>query len=151
VPEDLSTTAALQQVLTNSIGRDQLPHPKGALEDFMSAVCGDGGSMSYIIASLLRRELLEFGAYGKSINWGHHRLMEKLPAQTQWQWRAEVKDLSPKVAVFPNDKVAVEFFTCRLVAPVAIFQHVDQYEAGQYCAKHLDRAIAQLQKLPAAR
>lgn len=149
LPESLSTTAQLQKALTSSVGSDHPPKPEGAIANFMDAIAGDGSPMSYVIASLLRRELLEFGAFGKSTNWNHHRLMDTLPTQTQWQWRTEVKDLSPKVAVFPNGKIAVEFFTCRLVAPVAIFQHVDQYEAGQYSAKSLDRAIAQLQKMPA--
>lgn len=143
VPEALSTTFHLEQVLS-SRERTDPPQPQGALANFMHAIEGDGSPLSYAIASLLRREFLEFGALGQSVNWSHHRLIDTLPTQAQWQWRVETKDLSPKIAVFPNGKIAIEFFTCRLATPIGIFQHVDQYVAGQYTADCLDRAIAQL-------
>lgn len=143
VPQKFSTTAHLAKVLSTGAGRETPPKPEGALPDFMSAIEGDRSLMSFVIASLLRRELLEFGALGKIASWTHHRLIETLPPQAQWQWRVNtVKDLSPKVRVFPDGRVAIEFFTCRTVAPIAIFQHVDQYSAENYQAKCLDRAVA---------
>jgi hypothetical protein len=147
IPTSLSTTAHLEKALLASEGSEAPPRPEGVLPDFMSAIAGDGSSMACVIASLLRREFLEFGALGKKADWSHHRLMAALPAQVQWQWRIDpVKDLSPKVHSLSDGRIAIEFFTCRTVAPIAIFQHVDQYSAEDYQAKRLDRAIAIAQK-----
>jgi hypothetical protein len=143
VPEMLSATAQLEKALTDSGDRTQPPHPSGALADVMEAVDGDYSPGSFMVASILQRELKEFGAMGKFCNWKHHRLIETLPAQVSWEWKIEApKDLSPKLKVFPDSKVAIEFFTCRVVAPIAIYQHIDQYPQGQYKATCLDRAVA---------
>jgi hypothetical protein len=143
LPEQLSTTSHLEKALLTAGGRDVPPKPEGALADFMDAIDGDHSSMSFVIASLLRRELLELGKIGRVAGWTHHRLMDSFPSPETWQWRVEIpKDFSPKVRIFSDGRVAIEFFTCRTVAPIAIFQHVDHYLAGQYRAKHLDRAIA---------
>ncbi|MBW4526265.1 MAG: hypothetical protein KME18_13870 [Phormidium tanganyikae FI6-MK23] len=143
LPEAFSTTSHLEKALLAAGGRDAPPKPEGALADFMDAIDGDHSPMSFVIASLLLRELLEFGKIGRIAVWSHHRLINALPSLPKWQWRSEApKDYSPKVRAFPDGRVAVEFFTCRTVAPIAVFQHVDQYLAGEYRAKHLDRAIA---------
>lgn len=145
IPEPLSTTAQLENALAKRGDRDQPPCPEGALENFMEAIEGDRSPASFVVASILRRELLEFGAVGKGCQWTHHRLINAIPAQASWQWKSGIpKDLSPKVLVAVDGKVAVEFFTCRIVAPVAIFRHLDQYRAGQYQAVCLDQAIAAL-------
>ncbi|GAP99371.1 hypothetical protein [Leptolyngbya sp. NIES-2104] len=143
LPEQFSTTSHLEKALLTAGDRDMPPKPESALADFMDAIDGDHSPMSFVIASLLRCELLEFGKVGRIATWSHHRLLNSLPALPNWQWRAEApKDYSPKVRVFPDGRVAVEFFSCRTVAPIAVFQHVDHYLVGQYQAKHLDRAIA---------
>ncbi len=148
VPQAHSMTTDLQKALLTGVGKGQPPKPERALADFMESIAGDGSVMSFAIASLLRRELLDFGSFGKSTTWSQHRLIERLPTQAQWRWRVEgIKDLSPKVKVFPDGKTAIEFFTCRLVAPIAIFQHVDQYAVGQYTAKSLDRPVAVAEKM----
>jgi hypothetical protein len=143
LPEHLSVTAHLQKALTQSGDGSQPPQPDGSLEDFMDAVAGDRTPLSFLIASLLRRELLELGALGRSCDWGQHQLIDNVPPQAQWKWRSEgVKDLSAKVRLFPDGKAVVEFFTCRVNSPVAICQHLDQYAAGQYKALCFDRTIA---------
>ncbi len=143
LPEMLSTTAHLEKALLKSGDRTQLPHPEGAISDVMEAIEGDHSPASYIIASILRRELKEMGAMGKFCNWTYHKLISAVPNQLAWEWKIEQpKDFSPKVKVFPDGKVAIEFFTCRTVAPVAIFQHIDQYSAEGYRAIMLDRPIA---------
>ncbi|MCL6436938.1 MAG: hypothetical protein K6T90_22585 [Leptolyngbyaceae cyanobacterium HOT.MB2.61] len=147
VPEALSTTAQLEKALVGCQNRTHIPRPEGALVDVMEAIEGDRSPVTYIVASILRRELKELGALGKSCNWTHHRLINTPPAQANWHWKVEQpKDLSPKVRVFPDGKTAIEFFTCRIVAPVAIFQHIDQYPAGHYRAACLDRPVAIAQK-----
>lgn len=153
LPEHLSTTSHLEKALISAGGRKQLPKPEGALEDCMDAIDGDRSPPSFIVAALLRRELLEIGRIGRAANWTHHRLIDAIPGQLSWQWRIEMpKDFSPKVRVFPDQRVAIEFFTCRTVAPIVIFQHVDSYPIGQYRAKSLDRpiAIAQISSPPAS-
>lgn len=143
IPEQFSTTSYLEEALLTAEGRDRPPKPEQALPDFMDAIDGDHSSMSYVIAALLRRELLEFGKMGRIAVWSQHRLINSLPNLPDWQWRSEVpKDYSPKVRTFPDGRVAVEFFSCRTVAPIAVFQHVDHFLAGQYRSQHLDRAIA---------
>lgn len=143
VPESLSTTAHLEKALAASGDRAHPPHPEGALLNLMEAVEGDRAPASFIIASVLQRELREFGRLGKACNWSHHRLIGALPAQVQWQWKVEQpKDLSPKVLLFPDGRAAIEFFSCRVVPPVALFQHLDQYSDKHYKATILDRAIA---------
>lgn len=147
VPEELSATAHLEKALVNNPDRTQPPCPAGALQDVMAAIDGDRSPLSFVVASLLWRELREYGALGRSCNWFHHRLISTVPAQVNWQWRVEVpKSLSPKVLVFPNGRVAIEFFTCRVAAPIALFQHVDQYPAEDYKAACLDRVIAVAQR-----
>lgn len=146
VPEQFSTTAYLEKALMNGDDRNTPPQPEAALPNLMDAIDGDQSPMSFMIASLLRRELLEFGKLGRFATWNHQRLINALPPHPGWQWRTEVpKDFSPKIRVVPDGRVAIEFFTCRTVAPIAIFQHVDQYQAGQYQPKSVDRAIAVLQ------
>ncbi|MBD2096609.1 hypothetical protein H6F90_15860 [Trichocoleus sp. FACHB-591] len=143
LPEEFSTTAQLEQALAASGDRAQPPQPSGALVDFMEAVEGDRSPSSYLVASILRRELQEFGVLGKYCEWSHHHLINTIPLQIKWQWRkAAPKDLIPKVASFPDGRVAVEFFTCRVVPPVAIFRHLDQYVAGTYKATCADQALA---------
>jgi hypothetical protein len=148
LPEALSTTARLEDALKTCRGEENPPKPEGRLADLMDAIEGDRSPMSFVIASIVRRELKEFGTLGKTRNWSNHRLIEALPAQVQWQWRTQAsKDLSPKVRLLPEGKAVLEFFTCRTTAPIAIFQHVDQYAAGEYQAKVVDRAVAIAQKL----
>jgi hypothetical protein len=152
VPEMLSTTAHLQKALigggTVGVGVLQVPQPGGALADVMEAIEGDRSPLSFVIASIFQRELKEMGALGKSSDWSHHRLINALPSQRNWQWRVPTppKDLSPKVVIYPDKRAAVEFFTCRITVPVAIYQHVDQYAADHYKASSISRAIAIPQK-----
>ena len=143
LPEEFSTTAQLEKGLAVSGDRTQPPQPEGALPDFMDAVTGDRSPSSYLVASLLRRELQEFGALGKYCEWSHHRLIQAIPPQVNWQWRSEMpKDFSPKVATAPDGRTIVEFFSCRVVAPIAIFRHVDQYPAGHYKATVVNQVVA---------
>ena len=147
VPELLSTTAHLEKALATSGDREHPPQPNGAFTNLMEAVEGDHSTASFIIASLLQRELAEFGRLGKASRWSHHRLISAIPTQIQWQWKVETpKDLSPKVLLFADGRAAIEFFSCRIVPPVTIFQHFDQYSGNHYKATVLDRAIAIAQR-----
>lgn len=147
LPEALSTTAQLEKALVNCRDRTQVPQPAGGLPDLMEGITGDRSPASFLVASILRREFSEFGALGNFQEWNHHRLVMQPPEQVNWQWRVKQPlDLAPKVRMFPDGKAAVEFFTCRTVPPVAIFQHIDQYPAASYRAIAVDRPVATRQR-----
>lgn len=146
VPEPLSTTMHLEQALIDRGDRSQPPRPAGALENVMEAMEGDRSLLSFLVASLLRRELQELGALGKSCRWSHHRLIDTLPDPVACQWRSQPpQNLLPKGRILPDGRAAIEFFSCRTVAPIAIFQHLDQYSAKDYTAVGSDRAIGLIQ------
>ncbi len=147
LPETMSTTAQLEKALVNCRDRTQIPQPVGVLSDVMGSIAGDRSPASFLIASILRREFSEFGALGNFQEWSHHRLITQPPEQAKWQWRVKQPlDLAPKVRMFPDGKAAVEFFTCRMVTPVTIFQHIDQYPAASYQAIGVDRPVANRQR-----
>jgi hypothetical protein len=144
LPEHLATTAHLDAVITdNSHQIEQPPCPYGALPDLMAAIEGDQQPMSFMVASILRRELEEFGSLGTHQQWSQHRFVAAAPPQARWQWRTEsALDLQPKIRMLPEGQIVVEFFSCRVHPSVAIFQHLDQYEPGSYMTKAIDRPIA---------
>jgi hypothetical protein len=147
VPEALATTAQLEKALAKSGDLKQPPQPEGVSPDFMEAIAGNHSAVSYVVASLLYRELREFGAAGRYRNWSYHRLIDKIPSQVAWQWQVEQpKDLAPKAKVLPDGQAIVEFFTCRISAGVALYRHIDQYPAGQYTSKRLNKALATPQR-----
>lgn len=143
LPEAYSTTSQLEQALVESRGRECPPRPSAAVSDVMEAVVGDRSPASFMIASILRRELQELGALGRSCSWSHHRLISAPPPQVKWQWRLHPpQDLSPKIRIFPDGKAAIEFFTCRVVAPITLFQHLDRYPLESYRPTTFEREIA---------
>ena len=143
VPESLSTISQLEKSLVKSQDISQPPQPEGALGHFMEALEGDRSPGSFLLASLLHRELQEFGALGKRCNWSHHRLIETPPPQVKWRWETEQpKDFSAKVKVLPDGQAATEFFTCRVQNPIALYRHLDQFPVGHYKPNSLDKAIA---------
>ena len=147
LPESQSTTAQLEKVLADSSDQAHPPRPEGAFTNLLEAIEGDRSAASFIIASLLQRELAEFGRLGKESHWSHHRLISTIPTQIQWQWKVDIpKDLSPKVLLFADGRAAIEFFSCRVVPPVALFQHLDQYADKSYEATIIDRAITIAQR-----
>lgn len=143
VPECLSTTANLEKAIRQPGQPDLPPRPEGALEDYMSAIQGDRSPSSFLVASLLRREIADFGHMGNYKQWVQHHLISTPPSQFPWQWRTEsLADLTPKVRLLPDGKAIVEFFTFRNDPSCAIFQHLDQYLGDHYSAQSIDRPVA---------
>lgn len=144
VPEQMSAIADLENALAGTVDDSTLPHPTGALGDFMEAIEGDRTIQSFAIASILRREIQEFGRLGKYCNWSHHRLIDAIPTQVKWQWNTQTpKSLGAKVQVLADsNKVGVEFFTLRASSPIAIYRHVDVYADRAYNAKCVDKPMA---------
>jgi hypothetical protein len=146
VPEDMGTTAQLELAIEGAGDRNQPPRPEGAVDDPLAVVTGDRSPMSFVIASVLQRELQAFGAIGADRTWQNHRPVAEIPAQVKWQWRSQApKDIAPKVKVLPDGRAAVEFYTCRVKPPIVLYRHVDQYKADSYAANHSDKAMAMAQ------
>jgi len=64
LPGLLSTTERLEAAL-ESLAPDQSPSPMGCLSSLMGGIEGDGSLASFLAASILIREILEFGRYGR--------------------------------------------------------------------------------------
>jgi hypothetical protein len=148
VPQAFSTTACLEAALKQSGDLDSPPQPQQALSQFMEAIDGDRSPLSFLFASLVRRELQEFGATGKRCQWSHHQFINALPPHANYQWRVNPppQDFSPKVKVFPDGQAAVEFFTYRVGKPIVLYRHLDQYPVHQYRANSFDKPIGFVQK-----
>jgi hypothetical protein len=126
------------------------PRPPAALDNMMDAVEGDQSPWSYLCASILCRELQEFGAVWHGIRWGHHIVLgadpfkigvpaasgkpprrETLPTE-KWTWSAaQPTDWMPQVRL-EQQRVIVTFYTYSGSAPEGIYRHVDTYELGSY-------------------
>lgn len=142
IPELLSTTELLESAITNASGNVP-PHPTGALPNLMDALEGDGSLASFLEASIFLREIREFGRSGQQSRWIHHRFINQAPTQVRWQWRTkEPQDYSPKVVTLQDGCVVVEFYSCRVLKPIALFRHVDRYEPNSYRVNNADQVIA---------
>lgn len=139
----LSTTSHLEAALEAAGDYNTPPYPEGALSNYMTAITGDLTSGSFAIASVLQRELQEFGRCGRFYRWHHHRLIGAIPSKRQWKWRMEQpKSLLPTVHKLPNGKRTVEFYTCKVAPPIGIFHHVDRYGGNGYVAKATNHPVA---------
>lgn len=140
VPIDRATTAELERAILRTEAAP--PCPAAALPDLMLAVEGDRSPGSFLIAALLRRELQDWGASGAYCNWSDHRLIDRVPIALQQTVGSDrLPNLSPRLRLMPDRRVAVEFFTCRLTSPIQIFRHVDLFGAANYAASSLDREV----------
>ncbi|MEL6224793.1 MAG: hypothetical protein AAFR31_19350 [Cyanobacteria bacterium J06627_8] len=132
VPEQYCTTEYLERALEAANGAQSPPHPPEALPNVMDALEGDRSTVSFFIASIFRRELLEFGAKGVFQRWSHHRLIDKVPSAIQPYWDDCPEVLQPSFRTLGDGTVVTEFFTCRVVPPVMIVRHLDQYPSNGY-------------------
>ena len=129
------------------------PVPPTALEDVMDAIEGDGSPVSYLCASLLNRELEEFGAMWHGCSWGTHELVTKDPFARggclrpqskatdraglqidfeKWQWhKPKPARWEPRVKL-AGGNVTVIFHTYSGLERDAIYRHVDRYKTGAY-------------------
>ncbi|MBW4516414.1 MAG: hypothetical protein KME11_14485 [Timaviella obliquedivisa GSE-PSE-MK23-08B] len=142
VPKQFSTTFALENAIASKEA-SQPPQPEGALGHFMEAIRGDRSAVSFVVASLLRRGLEEFGKLGQRCHWGHHQLIDAVPGQAEWQWKhQQPTDMAPKVKIMPDGQAAVEFFTWRTTHPIALFRHIELYPAETYVSRSQNQTIA---------
>jgi hypothetical protein len=143
LPGLLSTTEHLEAAIETVDSTDQMPNPMGSLPNLMAGIEGDGSLASFLAASIFLRELKEFGRFGRYARWAHHRFVAAAPPQISWQWRTKMpEDFLPKVVLRQDAEVLVEFYSCRVQKPIALFRHVDRYPPNSYMANNQDQVIA---------
>jgi hypothetical protein len=151
IAEDRCVTSILQTALPEGTEWHYPPIPEGSLTNVMEAIVGDRTAASFVIASLLRRELSELGAVGKDGQWVHHHLVDRVPDKVKWVWKDGVsRDLAPKVKVLADGRAAVEFFSCRIKRPLCLFRHYDTYGDFNYIPTLKDQIIATADRPAAA-
>jgi hypothetical protein len=130
------------------------PVPYGALDDAMEAIEGEGSLWSYLAASLLSRELEEFGAMWHGCNWSTHEILGKNPihapteegdsllresshqsnlAPRDWNWLGPKPEEWRPIVLREGISVTVVFHTFSDLGRETIYRHVDRYKAGSYC------------------
>lgn len=113
--------------------------PEGADRSVMNDIRGDDSPASYIQASLLRRELDEFGRYWHNLDWslevitGRDPLAEKSPEEAAlWKWEREPpQDWTPRVEMNATH-ARVTFYTQSEFGSQPIRLHKDVYQRGNY-------------------
>ena len=128
------------------------PKPYDALDDVMEAIEGNDSAEAYLQASLLRRELKDFGAMWHGVTWGTHHVVDVNPLlqvadenadpmrqpmsnPRDWTWlEAKPTDWVPRVALEPT-RAVVTFYTYSGYEKEAIYRHVDVYRRGNYRAR----------------
>ena len=129
------------------------PIPPMALDDVMDAIDGDGSPLSYFCASLLERELSEYGAMWHGCSWSTHELVTQDPFATggclrpksgdadqmetqrdieNWRWlKSKPSRWEPRVKMGEGN-VTVTFHTYSEYVQMGIYRHVDRYKPGVY-------------------
>lgn len=137
--------------------------PASALDEVMEAIEGDGTTWSYVCASLLKRELEEFGARWHGYNWSTHTILSENPWRGRervrwrmpfgevdgpseyldaWKWlEPEPAGWSPRVRM-ASDSVTVTFYTYSPLGEEGIYRHADLYRRGSYVFQRERKKIA---------
>ncbi len=132
-----------------------LTKPPGTLGHFMEAIEGDPSVESYAQASLLVRELYEFGAFWHGIHWDVEHLVtgnpwspensdpgaHDLPSpKGEWHWNAPPpEDWRPKVTI-GGEFIAVTFHTFSALGEETLTRHTDTYLSGSYVPRFAEPA-----------
>ena len=131
------------------------PKPAGAVNNYMDAVDGDGTPWSYLSASLLARELGEFGAAWHGCDWSTHRILGAAPWQdtgekgllessgpaSTWKWSEAIPtEWQPTVTVNAT-RVTVMFYTYTGYDQQGVVRHTDVYTRGKYRFKAKETRI----------
>jgi hypothetical protein len=129
-----------------------LPKPSAALGNVMGAIEGDGNPFSYLCASILSRELAEFGATWHNVDWGHEQILDKDPwidppptdeffggfhPNDPWRLEAprpEPDGWAPRVQL-DKEAATVTFITFSGLIKQEIKQITDRFSVGSYAFK----------------
>lgn len=145
------------------------PKPFDALDDLMEALEGDDSPESYLHASIVRREMREFGSGWHGIKWGMHTVLDDDPwaggppsdeatqdrptsQRYEWTWLTpRPATWSPEVLV-EQDRVVVTFYSYTPLAGELdngepererIYRHTDTYRRGKYRALAVEKKLAE--------
>jgi hypothetical protein len=137
------------------------PRPSGTLDDVMESIEGDGSPLSYLHASLLARELAEFGAFWHGVYWGAFQILDADPWTNNesaersspregptgrledWKWiESKPNEWQPTIVV-QGDEVEVKFYTFCGLGSQKITHHVDRYIRGKYSFTTKEQTIAE--------
>jgi hypothetical protein len=136
------------------------PRPPAALDDVMDAIEGDGSAWAYLSASLLARELAEFGAWWHGLRWGTHTILGrdpwaasppsakepppewvKLHGREEWRWREPPpQEWAP--VVWEESFIHVIFHTYSGLNRSAIYRHWDTFRPRVYRFESEERVLA---------
>jgi hypothetical protein len=124
------------------------PRPSGALDDVMDAIDGDGSPWSYLCASLLKRELEEFGAMWHGCDWSTHDILGSHPFRrrqgrtggnnrrfgnpSDWSWVEPPPTNWAPLVRHAGDVAVVSFYTFTGLGQEQIVRHTDTYRKGRY-------------------
>lgn len=120
--------------------------PTHALDDFMEIVRGDGSPWSYLCASVLARELQEYGAMWHGCWWGAHEIMgmgeNDAYEPPHWTWLAEkLQDFRPAVEV-AGEGAIVTLYTLSDLGQQTISRFTDRYAKDSYCFETHAQTVA---------
>ncbi len=134
------------------------PKPAAALDNVMQAIVSDGSPFSYMSASLLAREIGEFGASWHGISWGVAKIIGRRPPEVEQHtivqftdthelqskltlcgppprsWRPEVTQTA--------EGVEVSFCVLNIVGVETITRLTDTYANGGYAFATTEETIA---------
>lgn len=146
------------------------PKPFDALDDLMEAIAGDDSPESYLHASILRRELREFGGGWHGIVWGEHTVLDESPwsgsqppndgssldrpssSRQEWKWlEEEPTTWSPEVRLEENRAIVTFYTYTPLMAELdngeiekeRIIRFTDTYRRGKYRALVAEKKLAE--------
>ncbi len=126
--------------------------------NIMEAVDGDHTPVSYLLASVFAREVLELGAFWHGIAWGFHTVLTDDPWKMEWdedryenvpseeeEWKFLEKrpDTWAPVVSLDKDEVVVRFRTYTAMGMETIYEFADTYREGSYAFEWNIRKIAE--------
>ena len=137
------------------------PQPPFALGHPMDAVDGDGTPWSFLSASILSREIDEFGAMWHGCDWSTHTILGADPWNfepqakvrhrrqplagspvEQWEWKQPRPEAWEPTVDQAEEAVIVKFFTMSGLGCETIYRWTDTYKPGSYRPETLEEDVA---------
>ena len=115
------------------------PKPPGAVE-LMSVIEGDGSPWSYLSASILAREAVEFGAVWHGCSWTEHTILGKPPwemakggpPEEMWEWHGAVPDTWLPTYKEQGETKEITLHVYTGLEQQRIYCATDTYQPGSY-------------------
>ena len=146
------------------------PKPLDAMDDIMEVIEADDSPESYLHASILRRELREFGGGWHGIRWGMSTVLDASPWDSiptagdepvterptskphEWKWRSPQPDTwNPEVHMGQRQVVVTFYSYTPLIGDLSngevekerIIRHTDTYRRGKYRPLVVEKKLAE--------